>query len=1090
MKPNPQSIASLSPEEKRKLLADLLKKDPEGRKTAPLSFAQKRLWFVDQMEPGNPAFNITLAFRLMESFDLQVLEAVLKEMSQRHQTLRTFFSLHGDHPIQVIRPSEKPTLILVDLESLSEEDQKAKIGRLIAEAGHHKFDLSKGPLFLTHVLRIAPSEAILIFVMHHIVTDEWSNEIFLKEFVHLYGAFTSGQPSSLSPLPIQYADFAAWQQNWLQGTVRENLLGYWKNRLDDLSTFDFPTDYPRPRIQSFKGASETFSLSGELKTSLLAVAQKEKATLFMTLLTALMIVLSRNSGNNDVVVGTPIAGRNRPEVEGLIGFFVNMLVLRSNLSGNLSLRELLNQVRGDCLGAYSHQDCPFELLVEELQPQRDLSRHPIFQISFSLQKDLQTNPSPSLGLKFQPVSGSVPHTRFDLECLVQERQEALLVNILYNPDLFSAMTATRIGQNFHRILAEIARDPEQRLSEVSLLDEHDRHVQLVEWNTTTAAYPHEHTIPDLFAEQVGARPGAVAVVDGVGHYTYSQLQHLALQLAHYLRRQGVGPESRVGVCQERGVDLMVSLLAILSAGGAYVPLDPSLPAERLAFLVKDAGVQVVVTHQAHVLQVAGLEGISLVVLDRSWASIRQEPTTPVPGGAGNSAALAYVMYTSGSTGQPKGTLISQRNVVRLVRGTNYLDLGPKDRVGHLANPAFDAITFEVWGPLLNGGVAVVFHPEEVLNPSACAKRLREERLTGLFLTTALFNQLGREESSAFAHVGTVLFGGELVDRHWVGRVLQSAPPRRLRHVYGPTESTTFATWHEVEGVKPEEKTVPIGRPLANTQVYVVDRWHQLVPVGVQGELVIGGEGLAWGYLQQPGLTAEKFVPHPFCTEPGARVYRTGDHVRWNHAGALEFQGRQDGQVKVRGYRIELGEIEATLTRYPAVQEAVVLCREETPGGKELVAYVVTPTEEVISGLRTYLKQQLPVYMVPSVFVRVEIIPLTPNGKVDKRALPAPANADRTQGLTYVAPETVLEELLTTMWKDVLKLEKIGIHDNFFDLGGHSLLATQVMTRLRTVLELDIPLRTFFEHPTIQQLGQALDKELTPIFQENGLNAKE
>ncbi len=659
----------------------------------------------------------------------------------------------------------------------------------------------------------------------------------------------------------------------------------------------------------------------------------------MTLLTALMVVLSRNSGATDVVVGTPVAGRNRPELEGLIGFFVNMLVLRSNLLGAPILRQLINQVRANCLAAYSHQDCPFELLVEELQPQRDLSRHPIFQISFSLQRDLETNSSSSSGLRFQPMGGSVPRTHFDLECLVQERQEALFVTILYNPDLFMAKTAKRIGKNFQRIVEDITGNPDQKLSEISLLDESDLQKQLVDWNTTSTAYPKEKSLSTLFDEQVGTQPDAVAVVSGETLITYNRLNQRATQMAHWLRRQGVGQESRVGVCLERGVDLIVSLLAILKAGGAYVPLDLTTPSERLTHLIEDAEIEIIVTQETHHTIGEGREHLPVWTIEWILPTLMQEPETssalPTTG-----AALAYVMYTSGSTGQPKGTLISQHSMVRLVKATDYIQIAQQDRVGHLATPTFDALTFEVWEALLNGGMLVVFDQEQVSIPLLCASRLQEHRISALFLTTALFNQLVRENPTAFAAVNTVLFGGELVDQKWVEAVWQAGPPRRLVHVYGPTESTTFATWHPVTPMNVKRSTVPIGRPLSNTQGYIMDRWQNLVPVGVPGEVVIGGDGLAWGYLNQPALIAERFVPHPHWTEPGSRVYRSGDLGRWNGEGAIEFQGRRDGQVKVRGHRIELGEIEATLSRHPAAQEVVVICREDLPGNKEVVAYIV------------------------------------------------------------------------------------------------------------------------------------------------------
>ena len=605
------------------------------------------------------------------------------------------------------------------------------------------------------------------------------------------------------------------------------------------------------------------------------------------------------------------------------------------------------------------------------------------------------------------------------------------------------------------------------------MTEPERQQLLVDWNDTTTAYPQEASLPTLFAMQVAERPEAIAVVCGEEQLTYGQLDRRSTQLAHYMRRQGVGPETRVGVCLERGVDLLGSLLAILKAGGAYVPLDPNAPASRLASLIDDAAVGLVLTHERHGESLPSTMG-RVLVLDEPLATLAQEPVTPV-GLPVSSGQLAYIMYTSGSTGQPKGTLISQRSVVRLVKATNYVQLGAADRVGHLANAAFDAMTFEVWGPLLNGGVVVVFHQDEVLVPPICASRILQHEITAMFLTTALFNQLAREVPTVFSTVETVLFGGEQVDRQWVAAVLQSDPLSRLGHVYGPTESTTFATWHPVKTSDLEAATVPIGQPIANTQGYVVDQARQLVPVGVPGELLIGGEGLAWGYLNQPALTAEKFIPHPFSQAPGARVYKTGDQVRWRDTGVLEFLGRQDTQIKLRGYRIELGEIEAVLSQHPQVHEAVVLCREEVPGDKQVVAYVTTGQEPIEEpALRGYLQGRLPGYMVPASFVMLDALPLTPNGKVDRRALPSPAGTRALLETSYVAPRTPMEQQLVDIWQEVLGLEQVGIYDNFFELGGHSLLATQVVSRVHHAFHLDLRLRDFFELPTISNLADALE----------------
>ncbi len=1037
----------------------------------PLSFAQQRLWFLHQLEPTSTRYHSPLTVRIHGALDVPALQRSLQIIVDRHESLRTSFPTHEGVPLQNIASELTVPWSFEDVRGRPNAEREQAMRNIVENELGRPFDLANGPIFRALLVCMNDTEYVLVLAMHHIISDGWSLGVLSQELEISYPACVEGRLPSLPELSIQYADYAVWQREWLQGNVLEEQLSYWRKQLRGITHLSLPTDFVRPAVQSYCGGQEHVALSFELSQNLTSLSRKHGVTLTILFLTALKVLLAKYSGQTDIAVGSPIANRTCPEVEGLIGFFVNILVLRTNLSGNPSLGELLKRVKRTSLGAYDHQDLPFERIVEELQPERDPSRNPFFQVLFAVQNvPFEGLRNPGLGI--QPFHPWNPTTRFDLECVVWERSEGFLVNLVYNQDLFEAGTIKRFGQHFQRVLEEVVNNTDQYVSQISLMNEAEHQAIQDLSAIEDAIYSPYRCIHYLIEQQVESTPDAIALVFGERQLTYSELNTRANQLAQYLRRQGVGPEVRVGVCLERGIDYVVSVLAILKAGGAYVPMDPTAPSERVAFLVQDAAVELLLTQACHSAVWEPLEGVPILLLDEAWPQVALESAAPLAG-VHTSAALAYIMYTSGSTGQPKGTLISQQSVVRLVQATNYIQLGAHDRVANLAHVAFDAITFEVWGPLLNGGVVVVFEQETVLTPARFAARLQEEGVSALFMTTALFNQVVREEPCALASIETVLFGGELVDRAWVARVLEGDPPGQLEHVYGPTESTTFATWHRVVAADLKGVTVPIGRPVSNTQAYVVDSGQHLVPVGVAGELLIGGDGVAWGYLNQPTLTAEKFIPHPYSTEPGARVYRTGDQVRWNRQGALEFQGRRDGQVKVRGHRIEVGEIEVTLREHAAVQDAVVLCREDQPGEKELVAYVVTTEEEDIPILRAHLKQQLPGYMVPSVVIRLEGLPLTANGKVDKRALPAPEGTDRMQGITYVAPSNSIHRLITDIWEEVLQLDQVGIHNNFFDLGGHSLLLVKVQMALQERLGHPVSMMDCFRYPTISKLANFL-----------------
>ncbi|MFY0568156.1 non-ribosomal peptide synthase/polyketide synthase [Archangium lansingense] len=1058
----------------------------------PLSFAQQRLWFLDQLEPGSSVYNIPYALRLSGQLDTGALQRAFQELVHRHESLRTTFASRDGQPIQLIAPSLPIPLDVLDLSNEPATERESRAQHLAQQEAQRPFDLANGPLLRASLLRLASDEHVLMLVMHHIVSDGWSMGVLVREMASLYLAFASGQQPNLPPLPIQYADYAVWQRSWLQGEVLDSQLGYWKQQLSGASSaLELPTDKPRPPVQMFRGGNVPVTLPKALSDSIKALSSRLGITPFMTLLAGFQVLLHRYSGQGDISVGSPIAGRRGTELEGLIGFFVNTLVLRSQLSADTSFHELLLQVRDTTLGAYEHQDIPFEKLVEEISPQRTRGRSPLFQVMFALQNaPMGALRLPDLTLR--PVELEGRTSKFDWTLSLVDSPEGFTGILEYNTDLFERDTAARAMEHLRLLLDAAVAQPEQKLSALPLISATERHQLLVEWNQTRTDYPREKCVHTLFEEQVERRPDAVAVdFDGV-RLTYRELNQRANQLAHRLIKLGVEPGARVGLCVERSADMVVGMVATIKAGGAYVPLDPSYPKERLSFMVEDASLTVLLTQQS-LSDSLPQSGARVLCLDAAGEGLDSEPESNPSSGAQATHPI-YVIYTSGSTGRPKGVLVLHRGVVRLVRNTNYIHLTAEDRVAQTSNASFDAATFEVWGALLNGATLVGMSRDVVLSPQRCAAFLLEQAISVLFVTTALFNQLVAESADTFRTLRQVHFGGEAADVRAVRAALAGRPPQKLVNAYGPTESTTYATWHLVQEVAEGAVTVPIGRPLANTELYVLDGRMQPVPVGVAGELYIGGDGLALGYLGRPELTAEKFVPHPFSTEEGARLYRTGDVVRYRADGSVEFIGRADSQVKVRGFRIELGEVESVLGGHPDVRECVVVVRDDGAGGKRLVAYVVpvsptTPTSPLPSGegrgegaehpglkpeeLRTWLKQRMPEYMVPSAFMVLEKLPLTPNGKVDRKALPAP-EAPVSQA-AYVAPRTPTEEQLAAIWAEVLSVPRVGAEDDFFELGGHSLLATQVVSRLRSAFQVELPVRALFEASTLSALATKLDE---------------
>ncbi len=1048
----------------------------------PLSFAQERLWILAQFDPASPVYNIFQAVRLEGPLRPAVLERCFGEIVRRHETLRTSFATVDGRPVQRIAPASSPSLPVVDLRGLP--GTRGVAAALAAAEGARPFDLATGPLVRFLLLRQSPEEHRLLLNVHHIISDGWSSGILIRELAALYEAFAAAAPSPLPELPIQYADFSGWQRRWLGGEVLERQLSYWREQLTGVpELLELPIDRPRPPVQTTRGNRLPVAFPAELTAELQAVSRQREATLFMALLAALKALLYRITGRREIVVGSPIANRNRGEIEGLIGFFVNTLVLRAELSGGTAFRELLEQVRRVTLGAYAHQDLPFEKLVEELRPERNPSHTPLFQVCFVL----QNAPSPALRVPGLTLSFEDPvkaTAKFDLTVTLWETAAGLRGTLNYNTDLFDDTTIQRLARQLTRVAHFVTRQPDRPLAEAPLLEAADRQQLLREWNDAAGDFPGELSIARLFELQAEQMPEAVAVVFDDESLSYGELNLRANRLAHYLlARVTRAPELMVAISMERSPRTVVAILAILKAGGVYVPLDPAFPPERLDFMLEDAEVPALITEKtvgegtpARFTE----RGIEIVCLDRDAAAIaRASDRNPAAGAAVGGDRLAYVIYTSGSTGIPKGVAVSHRAVARLVFHTNYIDLGADDRVAQASTTSFDAATFELWGALVHGGRLVGIGKDVAIDPPRLAAVLSERAITVLFLTTALFNQMMREQPSAFSNLRHLLFGGEAVDPHQVREALADGAPERLLHVYGPTESTTYASWYRVREVAPGARTVPIGGPLANTELYVLDRMLAPVPVGVAGELLIGGAGLARGYLKRPELTAECFVPHPFASAgAGERLYRTGDLVRCLPEGAIEFLGRLDFQVKIRGFRIELGEIEAVLDRHPAVREAVVVPREGEGEGadKQLAAFLVAEpdTSPTIEELSRFLRSKLPGYMVPASFVTLEELPLNPNGKVDRTALAAGGGSELESEVAFVAPRNELEQQLAEIWAELLGQEPIGIYDNFFDRGGNSLLATQVISRVRDTLQVEIPLASFFEASNVAGLAESIE----------------
>ena len=1036
------------------------------------SFSQERFWFLSQLEPDSPAYNNTYGFHLTGPLKVHALGQTLEEIVRRHEALRTTLSMRNGAPVQVIAEQWSVDLPIIDLTKWPKADLDGEVQRLFENEYRSPFNLSSDLMLRATLLRVRETEHVLFLTVHHLAFDHWSVEVLFRELSVIYKAFSAGSPSPLLELPIQYKHYAIWQRKVLRDAALENHLAYWKHQFDDAPpVFNLPSDRPRPNLQTSRGDRRALVLPNALSDALRALSQKAGVTLFMTLLAAFVTQLHRLTGQSDIVVGTPIAGRDRSETEDLIGLFLNTLALRTNLSGNPTFRELLTRVRDMALEAYDHRDLPFEKLVEELRPIRDLSHAPLFQVFFNMYNFEETTLDLD-GFSVRPLKITEPASIFDLELGVRERENEVHLISTYSTDLFDATTIERMQGHLQTLLEGIVADPEQRISELPLLTQTERHQLLVEWNDTKDNYPTNKCSHQLFEEQVERTPEHVAVVFEDQRLTYRELNRRANHLAHYLQKLGVGPEVPVGICVERSLDMVVGLLAILKAGGAYVPMDSTHPKERLAFLLEDSQASVLLT-QEQVLDRLPEHKAQIVCMERDREKIAQESeSNPITNVTGQNSA--YVIYTSGTTGNPKGVMIEHKSLVNYLRWFNESPLAEKlQSLPVITKPTFDASLKQLFAPLLRTGEVWILSDEVASQPAALLKRLSTCTMIGLNCVPSFWKAIldaidSHQAVASTKALSCLLLGGEQLNKQLVDKTFAALPHIELWNLYGPTETTA----NTIVGRISLNGPLTLGHPIANTQIYILDCHLQPVPVGVPGDLYVGGVGLARGYLKRPDLTAEKFIPCPFSFEPGARLYETGDVARYLPDGSIEFLGRRDHQVKIRGFRIELGEIEAILAHHPTVHETVVLIQEDNPEERRLVAYVVPKPGSILTAdeLRSFLRTKLPNYMVPSVFVTLGALPLMPNGKIDRRALPAPGQSRLELKEAFVAPRTPAEKVLAGIWAEVLKLEKVGIYDNFFDLGGHSLLATQVISRVREAFQVELPLRILFEKPTIEELA--------------------
>jgi len=1091
-------LASLSPEKRELLLKQLkLKKSksaqpkidsiqryPRDGNRLPMSYAQQRLWFLEQLQSGTSSYNISAALKLQGNLDIEALRLAFEEIVVRHEALRTTFIAEDGQGRQVIMEPQRWELPTISLEPLAPEEQEDVIKTRFTGDAHTSFDLVNGPLLRTRLIRLAQDAYVLIVTMHHIVADGWSMGVLIRELAALYEAYAQDQQSPLEPLKIQYADFSRWQREWLAGDRLNKQLSYWKERLVDVPVLALPTDFSRPPVQTYEGANTGFTIDKDTTASLNALCKTQGVTLFMTLLASLQVLLHRYSGQDDICVGTPIANRVRPELEELIGCFVNTLAIRNDLSGNPTFTSLLSQVQKNLTGAYDNQDIPFERLVDELGVAREMSHTPLFQVMFVLQNAAPTGSLALKGVNIELMPEESHTAKFDLTLNLREENGCIIGDWEYRTDLFEPLTIERMKAHFVEILRSVTKESCKNIDEISLLNQDEKQLLLGRWNDTASKYERDSDIASVFVEQVNNYGESVALRFGDISLTYQQLNNRANEIAHALIKKGVTPNQRVGLCAERSVEMIASVLGILKAGAAYVPLDPSYPQDRLHFMLEDSEADIVIVHR-HLRDQMPVDDENVLLIDGERNSDQNEQLWPEPNIVVSSTSPAYVMYTSGSTGKPKGIEVVQRNVVRLVRNTNFMTLDSDIVFMQYAPISFDAATLEIWAPLLNGGSLVVA-PAGQLNPEEIGGVIQEYNVNAVWLTAALFHYIAEYHADQFDGVKQLLAGGDVLSPVLVRKVLDRFDDICLINGYGPTENTTFTCCYPMHDSSQVRQTVPIGKPIANTRIYILDNVLAPVPVGVPGELYTSGDGVTNGYLNRDDLTKEVFVNNPFDLGDDPVMYKTGDLVRYCSDGTVEYLGRIDQQVKIRGYRIELGEIEEAISQINTTREVTVIAREDVPGVKKLTAYIVPQEgfDPKASDLRMELKQSLPEYMIPSFFVMMERFPVTANGKLDRKALPKP-DADSATEEEQVLPRNDKEQALANIWSEVLSLDVVGVFDNFFEMGGDSILSIQIISRAK-LSGLHLTTKQVFENQTIAELAAVASEVEAPILAEQGM----
>jgi surfactin family lipopeptide synthetase A len=1054
-------------------------RERDGDEKITLSFGQERLWFLYQMDAANPFYNLNTAARLIGALDVDALERSINEIVRRHEVLRTRYRVIDGQPFGVVDPSLKLTIEVMDLPSHSEADCESEALKISADYFQQPFDLEQGPLIRASVLKLDERNHMLLLSMHHIVFDGWSIGILFRELTTLYESCSAHKTASLSELSLQYADFAYWQRQWLQGEALKDHLTFWKGYLSGAnSVLDLHTDRPRPQVQSFRGARQSFRIPGNVAGAIKSLARQEHATLFATLLSAFQILLYRYTNQEDITIGTPVANRNRVEIENLIGFFVNTVAVRVDLSGNPTFRQLLGRMRETFLEVQTHQEIPLEKVVEEVQPKRELNRAPLFQVMFVL----QNAPLPQLklaDLTLVPMEIDNGTAKFDLTLYMRETERELTGSLAYNTDLFESTSIARMIDSFEMLLESVAADPDREISQLNLLAATGRQQLLTEYNQTDEAYPDGSLIHQLFEAETETRPDAVALVYEMQNLTYGELNRKANQLAHYLQSMGIGPEEPVAICMEPSLDTIIGILGIIKAGGAYVPIDPSFPKQRVDFILADVRTRVVLTRQTSLEKFSGCQ-IQVVNLDADWQTISsyndENPASHVVPGN-----LVYVIFTSGSTGTPKGVAVAHRQLLNYIYAVRQrLRLPFPASYATVSSIAADLGNTCVFPSLCFGGILHIISPDRASDPNALAEYFQAREIDCLKIVPShLSALLTSARSEQVIPRRRLILGGETSSWNLIERVRALAPHCSVFNHYGPTETTVGVLTCEVEDqLGSEAATVPIGKPIGNIEVYLLDRHLEPAPVGIPGEVYVGGVGLARGYLNRPELAAEKFIPSPFSDEPGARLYRTGDLGRYRPSANIEFLGRADDQVKIHGFRIELGDIKVVLDQYPSIRESLVTTYEAL-GANAVAAYVVFNGDETvaIADLRDHMRRRLPEYMIPSAFVTLDVLPRLPNGKIDRKALPAPDKTALEAKAIYEPPASPVEKEMAEIWSRLLGVEQIGTRDNFFDLGGHSLLATRLVGRAYDVFQVSIPLRTIFEKPTIVELALVVEEEL-------------